>query len=150
LVLALGEKTEATPEHSLLIRVREDAEHHLHRREGRLSCPRDQLRYPHLMAAWRQEMGRRFIANIAKLGYEWDGSKLGFRGPFEHLEFSDDTAPDPGYLRCPDPRDVRRRLEIERQERERTARAVQRGTDLVDFTVVGSFRRKALPLYRVR
>jgi len=104
--------------------------------------------YPVLLAKWKKDMGKKFIKNIAKLGYEWTGSKLRFEGPLAHLIFSDDTAPDPGYLRAADPRDVRRRLENERQERNRTAHRMNRGTDLVDYTVTGLFKVRMLPIYR--
>lgn len=115
------------------------------RRRGLISLERDLAASPRHMKKAIASAQQKMIANLARMGYEYVDDGFEIRGPLPHLEISGDASPDPGELHRPDPRNVKAWLELEQLEKARTAKAVERGADLVDYELVASFKRKKQP-----
>lgn len=138
-----------------LFYVQNDAEYLLIRRRGRFAIERACAESPaHRMAAVKRAMGR-MLRSLALRGFEYvNDGRVEVRGPMPHIEYSEDVSTDPGPLAAPPLLDLAAHERWERAEKARLARGgdgdggQSRVSDLVDFRIVATFRKRAQRTYR--
>ena len=117
---------------------------------GRYDCERDEWINPThrkavILSAWLI-----MAENQAKLDSIWTGEPPTIGGPFQHIDFSDDTSADhgPGANR-PDMRDRDAVAEWEAADRRLAAKREGLNQALIDFTIVAMFKRRVTGAFRV-
>ena len=139
--------------------VQADAEYQMVERSGRYSIERDIWGSPKHFEPCLMKAQELCISGLRLFGYEYAGNGFTLRGPLQHMEFSASAAIDVGPAGMPgplphDPSDEQiRNYEAavavwNRAERTRAARKIEAEQEMIDFQLIGLFRKKLLPTMR--
>ena len=125
----------------VLLRSQVDTRPLLVRRQGRFAIEKEVANSPRHFLATVMDQQERMIMGMEMQGLHYvDDPPWDVRGPFNHLEFSDDATVDPGPQARPDWRDIEGLKRWEAAERTRTGKRQDAEKNLVDFVLVGTFR----------
>jgi hypothetical protein len=130
-----------------LVYVRMDGAFQRMRRRGRFSISRaEAASFEHLQKAVK-EMQEKMISGLRTAGYRYVPSgQWEFRGPFDHIPFSDSASTDQGpterkridqFLNDPTAW-----IKWERAEKARAARRLGAIVEMVDYELVATFEKK--------
>jgi hypothetical protein len=132
---------------SNLILVQNDGEYFPVKRRGRFAMELQAAKSQAHRQAAAAKAWEHFRNTMALQGFESIGDRpLELRGPYPHLEVSEDMTADPGPKSRPVDASQEKLINWERAERERLAHAhkLNDTPDLVDLILVGKFRQRSL------
>lgn len=133
---------------SNLLIVKQDGVYNKTKLRGRFAVTRDQAMDERHLGAAARDASKTMIEQLAKQGYEHTGSDFDVRGPLRHLEFSENSAPDPGPDAYPDFRDKEKFASWNRLEQDRIARKADEALEYLDFIIEGEFLKRNIDSYR--
>lgn len=124
----------------VLLRSQVDTAPIMVRRQGRFAIEKEAANSPRHFFAAVMDQQERMISGMAMQGLTYvENPPWDVRGPFNHLEFSDDATVDPGPQARPDLRDLEGLKRWDAAERTRIGKRQDAEKNLVDFVLVGTF-----------